>query len=66
MLDYELEIYSKGFKYIAGTDEAGRGPLCGPVVCAAVIFPSDYRNEKINDSKKLKEKDRNYKKCSSI
>ena len=58
MLDYELDIYKAGFKYIAGTDEAGRGPLCGPVVCAACILPSDYRNELINDSKKLKEKDR--------
>ena len=58
MLDYELDIYKAGFKFIAGTDEAGRGPLCGPVVCAACILPSTYRNEKINDSKKLKEKDR--------
>ena len=58
MLDYELDIYKAGFKYIAGTDEAGRGPLCGPVVCAACILPPDYRNELINDSKKLKEKDR--------
>lgn len=58
MLDYELDIYKHGFKYIVGTDEAGRGPLCGPVVCAAVIFPSSYKNELINDSKKLKEKDR--------
>ena len=58
MLDYELDIYKAGFKFIAGTDEAGRGPLCGPVVCAACILPSTYRNKKINDSKKLKEKDR--------
>ena len=58
MLDYELDIYKAGFKYIVGTDEAGRGPLCGPVVCAACILPPDYRNELINDSKKLKEKDR--------
>ncbi len=58
MLDYEKDIYLKGFKYIAGCDEAGRGPLCGPVVAAAVILPSNYFNERINDSKKLKEKDR--------
>ena len=58
MLDYELDIYKAGFKYIAGTDEAGRGHLCGPVVCAACILPPDYRNELINDSKKLKEKNR--------
>lgn len=58
MLDYELDIFKSGFKYIAGTDEAGRGPLCGPVVCAACILPQGYQNERINDSKKLKEKDR--------
>lgn len=56
MLDYEKDIYLKGFEYIAGCDEAGRGPLCGPVVAAAVILPKDYHNEKINDSKKLTEK----------
>ncbi len=56
MLDYELDIYQKGFEFIAGCDEAGRGPLCGPVVCAAVILPKDYHNEEINDSKKLNEK----------
>jgi ribonuclease HII len=40
----------------AGTDEAGRGCLSGPVVAAAVILPPDYHNERINDSKKIKEK----------
>lgn len=48
----------QGYIYIAGTDEAGRGPLAGPVVAAAVIFPPKYTNEKIDDSKKLSEKDR--------
>jgi len=38
---------------LAGTDEAGRGPLAGPVVAAAVIFPVDFYDERINDSKKL-------------
>jgi ribonuclease HII len=42
----------------AGCDEAGRGPLAGPVFAAAVILPKDYRNEKINDSKKLTAKQR--------
>lgn len=56
MLKYEEDIYQKGFNFIAGCDEAGRGPLCGPVVCAAVILPKNYHNEEINDSKKLTEK----------
>ncbi len=49
------EIYwQKGYKYIAGIDEAGRGPLAGPVVAAAVVFPKDFRNfYGIDDSKKL-------------
>lgn len=42
-----------GFRYIAGVDEAGRGPLAGPVVAAAVILPADYRHDLINDSKQL-------------
>ena len=42
MLDLELQYYSKEVKYIAGTDEAGRGCLLGPVVAAAVIFPPDF------------------------
>lgn len=58
MLDYEQEIYKKGFKFVVGCDEAGRGPLCGPVVAAAVILPPTYQNEAINDSKKLSEKKR--------
>ena len=46
-------------KIICGVDEAGRGCLAGPVVAAAVILPKDFKNEILNDSKKLKEKDRN-------
>lgn len=56
MLDYEKPLFEKGYSLIVGTDEAGRGPLCGPVVCAGVIFPKDYVNEDINDSKKLSDK----------
>jgi ribonuclease HII len=50
---FEKLAYQKGYKFIAGIDEAGRGPLAGPVVAAAVIFPPDYHNSQINDSKKL-------------
>jgi ribonuclease HII len=50
---FEKLAYQKGYKFIAGVDEAGRGPLAGPVVAAAVIFPSGYQNSQINDSKKL-------------
>jgi ribonuclease HII len=50
---FEKLAYQKGFKFIAGVDEAGRGPLAGPVVAAAVILPSDYKNGEINDSKQL-------------
>lgn len=50
---FEKLAYQKGYKSIAGVDEAGRGPLAGPVVAAAVIFPPDYQNDQINDSKKI-------------
>ncbi len=58
MLKYEKEYYAKGYKYIAGVDEAGRGPLAGPVFAAAVIFDKDTIIDEINDSKKLTEKKR--------
>ena len=50
---FEKKAIEQGFCCIAGVDEAGRGPLAGPVVAAAVIFPSDYYDPQINDSKKL-------------
>lgn len=53
MYTQESQLRKQGFKLIAGTDEAGRGPLAGPVVAAAVIFDTSYKNPKINDSKKL-------------
>ena len=56
---YENELYSKGYKLIGGVDEVGRGPLAGPVVCAAVILPKDCEIIGIDDSKKLTEKKRN-------
>ena len=49
MLNYEDKYYSNDINFIVGTDEAGRGPLAGPVVAAAVILPHGYHNEKIND-----------------
>ncbi len=52
-------FYDKHNKHEAGCDEAGRGCLAGPVTAAAVIFDSNYKNKWINDSKKLKERDRN-------
>ncbi len=58
LLKYEKELYEKGIKLVAGTDEAGRGPLAGPVVAAAVILPENYVLEGLNDSKKLSEKKR--------
>ena len=48
----------KGIQFIAGFDEAGRGPLAGPVSTAGVLLPSDYENDRINDSKKLTDKER--------
>lgn len=55
---YEKEIRSKGYTYIAGIDEVGRGPLAGPVVTAAVILPENFYLPGIDDSKKLSEKKR--------
>lgn len=58
MLEYENKYYDVGCKYIAGVDEAGRGPLAGPVFAAAVIFEKGVYIPEINDSKKLTEKKR--------
>lgn len=58
LLKYEKELYKEGITLIAGTDEAGRGPLVGPVVAAAVILPKNYSLEGLNDSKQLSEKKR--------
>lgn len=58
MRQYEKKLWENGFKYIAGVDEAGRGPLAGPVYAAAVIFDKDTVIEGVNDSKKLTEKKR--------
>ena len=56
--EQEKELREKGFNMICGIDEAGRGPLAGPVVVASVIMPSDSMIEGVNDSKKVSEKKR--------
>lgn len=58
MKETEKRLYAEGYRYIAGVDEAGRGPLAGPVYAAAIIFPKDIRLDGINDSKKLSPKKR--------
>ena len=58
LLKYERELYKNNITLIAGVDEAGRGPLVGPVVAAAVILPKNYHLEGLNDSKQLSEKKR--------
>ena len=50
----EKKLHSRGFKNICGIDEAGRGPLAGPVVIAGVIMPEDSMIEGVNDSEKRK------------
>ena len=60
MLNYELEreLQEQGYSLVCGVDEAGRGPLCGPVAAAACILPTGLVIEGLNDSKKLTEKKR--------
>lgn len=57
-LEFENECLEKGYRYIAGVDEVGRGPLAGPVVCAAVIMDLQKIVEGVDDSKKVSEKKR--------
>lgn len=56
--EYENELKNKGYEIVCGVDEAGRGPLAGPVFAAAVILPAGLEDIGINDSKKLSEKKR--------
>lgn len=58
LLAFEKELYKEGYTLICGTDEAGRGPLVGPVVAGAVILPLNYHLDGLTDSKKLSEKKR--------
>lgn len=57
-LEFEKETLAKGYKSVCGIDEAGRGPLAGPVCAAAVILPEGVIIDGVNDSKKLSEKKR--------
>ena len=59
-LDYERKFWEDGKFFVAGVDEVGRGPLAGPVVCAAVIMPQDDIIDGVTDSKKLTAKKREY------
>jgi ribonuclease HII len=58
MWEFEHKALNRGYRQIAGIDEAGRGPLAGPVVSAAVILPENFSGQGITDSKKLSEKKR--------
>ena len=55
---YEENLYNEGYEFICGIDEAGRGPLAGPVVVGAAVMPRDSKLEWVNDSKKVTEKRR--------
>jgi ribonuclease HII len=59
MLRYEKKAYKNGARVVAGIDEAGRGPLAGPVVAAAAILPPKFRHKTLTDSKQLTEQQRN-------
>lgn len=58
MKAHEEALHEKGYEFIAGVDEVGRGPLAGPVVAAAVVLPTDFDVIGVDDSKKLSEKRR--------
>ncbi|MGX8774584.1 MAG: ribonuclease HII, partial [Bacillota bacterium] len=58
MKEPEQKLHQAGYRYIAGVDEVGRGPLAGPVVTAAVVLPEDFDVLGVDDSKKLSEKRR--------
>jgi ribonuclease HII len=60
MCHYENSAYKNGCQFIAGTDEAGRGPLAGPIVAASVILPANFRLLGLNDSKQLNEETKKY------
>ena len=58
LYEYENDLHKKGYKFIAGCDEAGRGPLYGPVVAGCCVLPEDFVLEGLTDSKQLTEKKR--------
>lgn len=55
---FDNEFFNLGYKFVAGIDEAGRGPLAGPVVASAVVLPADIYIDSVDDSKKLTSKKR--------
>lgn len=55
---YEEQLYNEGYRFICGCDEAGRGPMAGPLVAAGVILPVNYKLDGLDDSKKLTPKKR--------
>ena len=57
-LDHENALHARGIRPVAGVDEAGRGPLAGPVIAAAVILPDDFKLDGLDDSKKIPSKRR--------
>ena len=59
LFEFDKVFYDKGLQFVSGIDEAGRGPLAGPVVAAAVVLPKNIFIDGVNDSKKLTEKKRN-------
>lgn len=60
LYEFDKQFYDDGIEILVGVDEAGRGPLAGPVYAAAVVLPKDFYMEEINDSKKITEKKREY------
>lgn len=58
LYEYENDLHNKGYKLVAGLDEAGRGPLYGPVVAGCCVLPDDFKLEGLTDSKQLTEKKR--------
>ena len=58
LYEYEDRLHNEGYEFIAGCDEAGRGPLYGPVVAACCVLPKDFKLEGLTDSKQLTEKKR--------
>jgi ribonuclease HII len=58
MNSHERNVFQRGYQHVAGIDEAGRGPLAGPVIAAAVMLPHGYEDPEINDSKKLSSRQR--------
>lgn len=66
LLRFEQELWSQGFKFVAGVDEAGMAPLAGPVVAGAVILPQNYKLRGLNDSKKILDEARREELASQI